>query len=154
MLGDTCTQNLILAQGVCLRSPKLHMFKPRMSKTPLLFVLLHLGGYPSLLCTKPEEQSCSAEAMKSQTALFWFNTICHEVLFSFLYLQYWRGRRQKCVFLVALLLQILHAMSCQDLLVSCTLTFSQPTVNRKTPRIILFTSRCGTHIDHNWMAAS
>ena len=30
---------------------------------------------------------------------------------------------------------------------------SQPTANRKSPRIILFTFRCGTHTAHCWMVA-
>lgn len=59
----------------------MHVFMPRMSKIQLLFVLLLLGRYPSLLCTKPMGQSCSAEAMISQTTVLSQHSLPRDVIF-------------------------------------------------------------------------
>lgn len=150
MFGDTRTQNWILAQGVCLRTLQMHIFMPRMSKTQLHFVLLHLGGHLSLLCTKPMEPSCSAEAMKSRQLCSDSTQCAMRCYFRFCI---WNikeeGYRNVCFLWLCYPCYVVSRFAC-----FWHADISQPTVNRKSPRITVFTFRCGTHIAHNQMAAS
>lgn len=123
MLSNMCTQNRILAHGVYLRSLKMHVFNAENVQISFTLCLVASGRvsisvldktHGVVLLSRGNEEPDSSLLIQHN---LWWGAIFISVSGIL------KRKRQKCVFLEALLHQMLCDMLSQHLLVSGMLTF-------------------------------